>query len=64
MDVKGCIEPIKVTVHYAEIERVNSFEYLGSLFEAEVDGRVGRRSAIFASMPLCPTLRSPTIISP
>ena len=46
MDVKGCLEPIKVKVHYAdyaEIERVNSFEYIGSLLEADGDGRVGER---------------------
>ncbi len=48
MDVKGCREPSEVTVDGEEIERVESFEYLGSLIEADGDGtkEIKRRLAM------------------
>ena len=40
MYVNGCLEPNKFKVHDAEIERVKSCDYLGSLVEADGDSKV------------------------
>ena len=48
MDVNGCRESSEVTVDGEEIESVESFEYLGSLIEADGDGtkEIKRRLAM------------------